>query len=162
MTSKGAIHVFTQKQENEVWTNPIIHLPKLRNIQFELKDKSKLVSMEYGGMTVSNDQNFGTLIGLKRGLLLEVDSSEVDDRIFICPHGKVKPGKSGETEIDVANLRTPSFFKYVLRTDLQDIKAGKERVAWEYLALLHAHTSGLLPDPFTRCLGLTKGTFHMR
>ena len=111
-------------------------------------------------MNVSEDQNFGTLVGLKRGLLLE--SSEVEDRIFICPHGEVKPNGYGSTEIDVANLRTPSFFKYVLRNDLQDIKAGKERVAWEYLALLHAHTSGLLPDPFTRSLGLTKGTFHMR
>ena len=159
LTAKGTIHAFARK-EKEVWTNPIVKLPKLRNLGFELRNKSQLVSKEYRGMIVSENQNFGSLIGLQRGLVLH--ASEFEDRIFICPHGKVDSDGSGGIEIDVQNLRTPPFYKYTLRTDLFDIRAGKERLSSEYLALLHAHTSGLQPDSYTNCLGLTKGKFHRK
>ena len=155
ITPTGNIHVFVSKCDNKTYSNPVVQLPKLRNIRFELEDGDHLSSIEYKGMKVSENQNFGSLIGLKNGLLLK--GSEHEDGIFLCPHGQVNTNKSGEIEINTVNLRSPAFFKYTLRTDIQDIRAGKERIAWEYLSLLHASTSGLLPDPFTKCLGMAKG-----
>ena len=157
LTPKGSIHVFATKWDNAMFGKVFVHLPKLRNIRFELNDSHRLVSVEYRGMEVSENQNFGSLIGLMNGLLLQ--GSQYQDRIFLCPHGQVIANRSEGTKIDVNNLRSPSFFKYVLREDLLDIRAEKERLAWEYLAQLHAQTSGLLPDPFTKCLGVSKGIF---
>ena len=157
ITPTGNIHVFVSKLDDETYTHPVVQLPKLRNIRFEVEDGNRLASIEYKGMRVSENQNFGSLIGLKNGLLLH--GSEHEDSIFLCPHGQVQVNESGTIEINTVNLRSPAFFKYTLRTDIQDMRAGKERIAWEYLSLLHASTSGLLPDPFTKCLGMAKGKF---
>ena len=155
MTSERAINVLVPNTDDDACGNPIIYLPKLRNIKFELVNKSRLVSKEYKGMIVSENQNFGSLIGLNNGLLLS--SSDHEDRVFICPHGSISRNTDGTVEIDVSDLGSPSFYTYYLRSDLWDIRAEKERLSWEYLALLHACTSGVLPDPFSRRLGLASG-----
>ncbi|CAD7923999.1 unnamed protein product [Amoebophrya sp. A120] len=51
-------------------------------------------------------------------------------------------------EVDLENLRQPPLFRYTVKRELQTLHAQKERVAWLFLAHLHARTSGLYADPF--------------
>ena len=108
---------------------------------------AQIASTEFGGLAAS-DQNFGTLVGLKHGLLLESDH----ERKVLLPHAAVHRQHSGnhcEVRLDLSALREPSLFTYTLRDDLWELRGQKDRVAMLYLAHLHALTSHVLRDPFT-------------
>ena len=55
---------------------------------------------------------------------------------------------AGGVEVDVEELRQPPLFKYTVRRELRILQAQRDRIAWLYLANLHAKTAGLFADPF--------------
>lgn len=135
-----------------------VQLPKLQNLKFNvsLRDGG-VTSSDFKGFSVAVDQNSGTFLGLRHGLLLEGRSAAYN-RMFLCPHGEVvRQTKAGAVHINVAELREPAFFKYEFRPELQDVRASSsDRMASLYLAHLHQCTSGLLPDPFTGTTGTSR------
>ncbi|CAJ1346814.1 unnamed protein product [Effrenium voratum] len=101
---------------------------------------------------VAQDQNLGTLVGLQRGLLLQ----RSHEQKLLLPHAKTLRASSGnhcEVDLDMSELRDPPLFAYSVRADLRELRGPKDRVAWLYLAKLHALTSHVLRDPFTMRTG---------
>lgn len=114
-------------------------------------------SNEYRGMRVRLNQTFGSLIGLQNGLILESipTASKLNFKMIILPHGKISVEKTDRhvsVHIDVLSLRRPAFFVYHVDNECRCIKASNDP-GWLYLAYLHAVTSYVLPDPFTRMTG---------
>ena len=111
----------------------------------------RITSHEFGG-EVAQDQNLGTLVGLQRGLLLQ----RSHEQKLLLPHAKTLRASSGnhcEVDLDMSELRDPPLFAYSVRADLRELRGPKDRVAWLYLAKLHALTSHVLRDPFTMRTG---------
>eukprot|EP00854_Cymbomonas_tetramitiformis_P006373 gene6373-7637_t len=138
-----------------------VQLPRLQNIRFMLRDGARLESAEYAGMRIALEQNFGALLGLRHGLVLERADTEHPVRVVLVPHGKVSRA-GAEVRIDIEELRHPPLFRYDIREDLQDLRAQTERIASIYLARLHQMTSGLLPDPLTGRTGAAQAMAILR
>ena len=126
------------------------------------ENSSSLISHEYPGMKLGAQQNIGTLVGLKNLIVLEeceeISPLFVRKRKIIIPHGAVESesvlGKSVcTTRINLNNLREPKFFVYDMDDHLKILRGGRDQTAWFYLAHLHAVTSTLLPDLFTKVTG---------
>eukprot|EP00961_Rhodomonas_salina_P186406 2516577-Rhodomonas_salina.1 len=135
-----------------------IELPLMQGLQSTLRPDSKIFLPEFK-MYVRDRQDFGSLIGLQHGLVLESPTTDGSaDLQFVCPHGRVSRNSSGKVSIDIGPtaVRSPPYFKYQLRDVLYDIHGPKDRKAWLFLALLHLMTSDILPDPFTRRTGLSR------
>ncbi|XP_037034763.1 uncharacterized protein LOC119073424 [Bradysia coprophila] len=136
-----------------------IELPRMR-IQFKLGASNEIMSHEYVGMKVCSDQKkFGTLFGLRNGLLLEHQNSR--EMLVIMPHGKIEKEIESSTNgvnvwIATEDLRDPPFFIYDIDHRCQQLKARGSFSEWFYLAHLHAVTSQVLPDPFTGMKGTEK------
>lgn len=147
------IHIFMDDVSID---KALIELPRMRlHFTFDIKRPKDLLSIEFEGMRVSRQQKFGTLIGLKNGLLLE-DKNEIEQQILIMPHGTIETSLSNIksiTEIKTVSLREPAFFEYTVDKRCQYIKAKNNITAWLYMAHLHAVTTHLLPDPFTGMTG---------
>ena len=153
-----------------------VQLPHMENLRFDYHFKrSTFLSREFVGMKIAQNQNsFGTFTGLNHGLWLVKDYDDFDfsksspepcfNSLLLCPHGKLsRDKKTGRVSVDLKNLRFPSFFKYERREELKDVRStSKARLSWVYLAQLHAFTSGLLPDPFTKCLGIVQAFAILR
>jgi hypothetical protein len=137
-----------------------VELPLLDGIHFDY-DGERFVLREFGGLQVSPSQNSGTFVGLQNGLLLE-DPREIINKVLVCPHGDVS--RLGDMiSIDTNALKKPYFFRYELRSEMQDVKLrGNGRLGWIFLALLHAQTSGLCDDPFTGCTGTQRALAILR
>lgn len=151
LAPKGQVHVFHSSARGSY-----VVLPKLGGLKF-MVEGSRLFSTEFNSFVVLN-QRFGTLIGLQHGLLLQ---DGVGERVFIVPHAKAtrEPGTQSIT-LEVENLRQPPMFAYNLRSDLRSLVGQKDRLAWLYLARLHAITSSPLPDPFLGRMG-TSHALHI-
>ncbi|CAK9043094.1 unnamed protein product [Durusdinium trenchii] len=143
----GRIHVFHRHGEDTV-----AFLPRLQNLCFSIHSGNmsdiRITSRDFGG-DVAEDQNLGTLIGLQRGLLLQTNH----EKKLLMPHAEVVRELSCIVDLNMSQLRTPPVFAYTLRTDLRELRGPKDRVAWLYLAKLHALTAHLLRDPFTTRTG---------
>ena len=97
---------------------------------------------------MAQDQRLGTLLGLQRGLLLQKGL----EKKLLLPHAEAVREAHGDhclVNLDTSKLRTPPLFAYAVREDLMDLLGPKDRVAWLYLAKLHALTGHVLQDPFT-------------
>lgn len=135
-----------------------IELPRMK-IQFKLDGSNEITSHEYVGMKICSDQKFGTLIGLRNGLLLE--HKDNGEKLVIMPHGniEIEMGNYSHPIVCIAtdiNLRDPPFFIYDVDHRCQQLKARGSFSAWFYLAHLHAVTSHVLPDPFLEMNGTEK------
>mgnify|MGYP000039711776 CR=1 FL=1 len=137
-----------------------IQFPRLHNLQFDY-DGIGIVSREFGSLRVATNQSLGTLYGLQHGILLE-SPCHMENKLFICPHGKVSRYDSN-TSIDTDNLKSPPFFTYELRPELGDLHGKSQlRREWLFLALLHAQTGRLQHDPFLGCTGSEKALSLLR
>lgn len=110
------------------------------------------MSHEHIGMRVSLTQKFGTLIGLRNGLMLESLPKLKKKTLLLMPHGVVKVTESS-VHIENKSLRQPPFFIYEVDAEYKQLRAQKNFSAWFYLAHLHAFTSQTLPDPFSGLTG---------
>lgn len=122
---------------------------RLQNLHFQIRTEQsvRIISCEFGG-EVAADQNIGTLVGLQHGLLLE----KTYEKKLPLPHSEVLREVNGNhclVKMNLSELRHPPVFVYSVREDLQELRGQKDRVAWLYLAKLHALTSHVLRDPFT-------------
>lgn len=155
LASRLSVHVFDSRATGG---NIHIELPKLQNLRFELSQTDRAIfSVDFKGYRIAAEQNFGTLVGLQHGVLME-GPSDAHNQVFLCPHGAARrTTKEGAVAIDVSRLREPAFFKYELRPELQDVRASStDRLASLYLAHLHQITSGVFPDPFTNTTGTSR------
>ncbi|CAE7214344.1 unnamed protein product, partial [Symbiodinium natans] len=122
---------------------------QLQNLHFQIiaGRSVRIISREFGG-EVAADQNIGTLVGLQHGLLLET----THEKKLLLPHSEVLREIHGNhclVKMNLGHLLNPPVFVYSVREDLRELRGQKDRVAWLYLAKLHALTSHVLRDPFT-------------
>lgn len=163
---KDFIHVFVDEDDMVV-----AEIPRM-GLNFNVDPKSgEFWSWEQPGFLVSKEQSFGTLIGLHCGLVLEENKSSgpcTPKRNMIIPHfvGLLSSNMGGTNfenhhvvKINFDKLCSPSFFIYEIDDRMRCLRGPASPTAWLYLALLHAMTSYLLPDPFT---GLTGTESAMR
>ena len=148
-----------------------VELPRM-DLCFIVDEKTgKLFSREHAGLVVANHQgNFGTLIGLRNGILLCEDDPLVHadylgHTVLLLPYvekielGESKNACGQSVTINFDELLSPPCFAYYLDDRLCELRGPASQEAWLYLALLHAMTSSSLPDPFT---GLTGSESSMR
>jgi hypothetical protein len=113
-------------------------------------------SREHGGMRVDNEQNVDTLIGLRHGLVLRGAHDRTHRKILI-PHGNIDrlPSKLGHQAVHIRleSLHSPAFFEYDIDRRFCKLHGAASKLAWLYLAQLHAETSHVLPDPLTGLTG---------
>eukprot|EP00929_Paragymnodinium_shiwhaense_P027567 TRINITY_DN16159_c0_g2_i1.p1 TRINITY_DN16159_c0_g2~~TRINITY_DN16159_c0_g2_i1.p1 ORF type:complete len:3364 (-),score=863.27 TRINITY_DN16159_c0_g2_i1:158-10249(-) len=142
LAPRGEVHVF---QSPTSPTSGVVVLPKLKGLQFSVVN-GQVRSYEFGS-TVAPVQDLGTLIGLKQGLLLQEPTGE---RTLLLPHAAATRASptTQAVKLDIASLRHPTLFVYSVREDLRELHGQKDRLAWLYLAKLHALTAAPFADPF--------------
>jgi hypothetical protein len=131
-----------------------IHLPRLDPAFKYDAEKKKIFSREYSNMYIDENQNFGTLTGLKAGLLLS--PIIVSNRKLLILFEKVQAKKtSTDAHQTVSIERTASmwfarqYFVFTLNDRLRILQSSDSPAGWLYLALLHAMTSHPLSDFYT-------------
>ncbi|CAF0949176.1 unnamed protein product [Rotaria sordida] len=154
--------------------NDIIHIHLSRlGIAFKYNCRNKIItSREYSDMYIDEDQCFGTLTGLKSGLLLSpIAKIKQKNRHYLCrklivPFGQVQANKkSGDDHQTVTIERKSSslstsfihqYFVFILNDRLHILQPTDSPTGWLYLALLHAMTSHPLPDQYTGMTGMER------
>ena len=136
-----------------------IELPRMK-LHFYLDEKLNILSKEYTGFKVNKNLNIETLLGLKKFIVLSEEENFYDEKPktqIIIPNGELKIGKTKENfkivDISCEVPKLPTFFTYEIDWRLRRLKASESIEAWLYLALLHASTSQVLPDPFLQMTG---------
>ncbi|CAF1466508.1 unnamed protein product [Adineta ricciae] len=147
-----------------------IHLPRL-GIAFKYDFRTRIVtSREYSEMYVDENQSFGTLTGLKSGLLLspigQIHQNNTSSlyRKLIVPFGLVQATKTSENGphqmVTIDRKSSTSmlhqYFIFVLNDRLRVLQPTDSPTGWFYLALLHAMTSHPLPDRYTGMTGMER------
>lgn len=117
-------------------------------------------SKEHSNFRIEQNQNINTLIGLKNYILLIENDDYYPNKKILVPHGKVKRDKNNNIIVSYDLDRNVSIFTYTIKDYLNEIKAEDSNEAWLYLALLHAFTSYVLPDPFLGVTG-TQMALHL-
>ncbi|CAF4349773.1 unnamed protein product [Rotaria sp. Silwood2] len=148
-----------------------IHLSRL-GIAFKYSPQhNTITSREYSDMHVDENQCFGTLTGLRSGLLLSpMAATEHKNRHQLCrklivPYGEIriskKPDRHHQTvTIDrTSEYKSPflhQYFVFILNDRLRILQPTDSPTGWLYLALLHAVTSHCLPDQYTGMTGMER------
>ena len=151
LESKEYVHIYEDSNKNLIK----IELPRMK-LNFYLDENLNILSKEYSGFKVNLNQNIGTLLNLETFLVLCDEKNFYDEKpkgLVLIPNRELIIGKTN-TNLKTVNIiydvpRFPQFFAYEIDWRLHRLKAGESIEAWLYLALLHAVTSQVLPDPFT-------------
>lgn len=136
-------------------------------LEFELtkhstSDELSLEAVFNPGFAVAANQNFGSLVGLSVGLLLESTSGSGDHQlilpVWLEGHTRSDDGVRGHCVTLVADQKADTSvgtFRYKLNAALRQLIGPADTTAFLYLAYLHAITSSfqLQPDPWTGCTG---------
>ncbi|CAF4981090.1 unnamed protein product, partial [Rotaria sp. Silwood1] len=152
--------------------NDIIHIHLSRlGIAFKYNCRNKIItSREYSDMYIDEDQWFGTLTGLKSGLLLspiaiiKQNNSHYLCRKLIVPFGQVQAIKKSNEDHQTVNIERKSsstsfiheYFVFILNDRLRILQPTDSPTGWLYLALLHAMTSHSLPDQYMGMTGMER------
>ena len=141
-----------------------IHLVRL-GIAFKYDIHQKIItSREYSDMYVDENQWFGTLTGLKSGLLLSplaaIDQNHLC-RKLIVPFGQVQLPNTSDSNHQTVTIERKSsmfhqYFVFILNDRLRVLQSIDSPTGWLYLALLHAMTSHILPDYYTGMTGMER------
>ncbi|CAF1396340.1 unnamed protein product [Adineta ricciae] len=140
-----------------------IHLPRL-GLAFEYDAaRKKILSREYSGMYIAENQCFETLTGLKAGLLLSPTVSGATNRKLLVPFGQVQAKKTLSSDHqfvfidrDAKMSFAHQYFVFILNDRLRILQSSDSPTGWLYLALLHALTSHTLPDVYTGMTGMER------
>lgn len=123
-------------------------------ISFFLNSEGQLESSELQAI-VDEDQNLGTLIGLKNKLI--VREMQGRRRRVLVPYGGVNISKHGShvnVEVCTHKQTLPfRYFQYEIDAYLRQLRGMGDLVSKLYKLYLHALTTFVLPDPFTGCTG---------
>ncbi|CAF4862913.1 unnamed protein product, partial [Rotaria sp. Silwood1] len=152
--------------------NDIIHIHLSRlGIAFKYNCRNKIItSREYSDMYIDEDQWFGTLTGLKSGLLLspiaiiKQNNSHYLCRKLIVPFGQVQAIKKSNDDHQTVTIERKSsstsfiheYFVFILNDRLRILQPTDSPTGWLYLALLHAMTSHSLPDQYMGMTGMER------
>ncbi|CAF4824442.1 unnamed protein product [Rotaria sp. Silwood1] len=148
-----------------------IHLSRL-GIAFKYSPQhSTITSREYFDMHVDENQCFGTLTGLRSGLLLSpMATIEHKNRHQLCrklivPYGEIRISKKPDRHHQTVTIDRTSeskspflhqYFVFILNDRLRILQPTDSPTGWLYLALLHAVTSHCLPDQYTGMTGMER------
>ena len=166
-------YVYMLKDETQPDVVPIIHIHLSRlGIAFKYDMKTnKIISREYADMHIDADQWFGTLTGLKSGLLLSPINIASDGehnvvgRKFIVPFGQVcivqPPDRTKHQKVIIERNSSSKpfvhqYFVFIVNDRLRVLQSVDSPTGWLYLALLHAMTSNALPDEYTGMTGMER------
>ena len=140
-----------------------IELPRF-NLRFDVLPNGQIMSHEFSGMMISDDQRLDTLLGLEEGLVIcDVPTAKgiPSKKKLLVPHGTIQIFKDKaelhqSIEIIAFDLRVPAFYSFDIDERLRILRAGENQAAWLYLAWLHASTSHILHDPFLQQTGTSR------
>ncbi|CAF4672381.1 unnamed protein product [Rotaria sp. Silwood1] len=148
-----------------------IHLSRL-GIAFKYSPQhSTITSREYFDMHVDENQCFGTLTGLRSGLLLSpMAAIEHKNRHKLCrklivPYGEIRISKKPDRHHQTVTIDRTSeskspflhqYFVFILNDRLRILQPTDSPTGWLYLGLLHAVTSHCLPDQYIGMTGMER------
>jgi hypothetical protein len=167
MLRDNASHIVDKKTTQD---DAIIHIYLSRlGIAFKYDARKKIItSREYPDMYVDQEQWFGTLTGLKSGLLLSptvvVDQQQRHNlcRKLIVPFGEIVATRTSDKDHHTVTIDRTSktflhqYFVFILNDRLCILQSTDSPTGWLYLALLHAMTSHALPDQYTGMTGMER------
>lgn len=129
------------------------------HIDINLKSEKKIaIVRELGlnGMKISENQSFGTLIGLNSCLLITDDKTQEKKVIipFVTQHETSKTNE-GQTILNAKwnTLQDSTYLVYDIHPQLSQLKSSA-LLSWLYLSYLHAITSNSFKDPMTNLTGI--------
>ncbi|OQE29876.1 hypothetical protein PENSTE_c002G10448 [Penicillium steckii] len=143
-----------------------ISLPRLQ-LEFALHpgESASVMSREYPGMLIDQDQSLESLIGFENKLLLIYPNTQ--DRVLLIPEGRAystsvgsQVGNHYKTSIEWQS--TTKVHSYTIDEDLGRIIDNGSLQSKLFLAYLHALTSFCLPDPLTRKTGTEQALTILR
>ncbi|CAF4969960.1 unnamed protein product [Rotaria sp. Silwood1] len=163
------ISQITEKISSKINATVFIYLSRL-GIAFKYDTQSqRIASREYADFFIDENQWFGTLTGLKRGLLLSSISKThqkeqyYSSRKLIVPFGKISIERVSKNDHQTVTIeRTLSipflyqYFVFTLNDRLRILQSTDSPTGWLYLALLHAVTSHSLQDFYTGMTGMER------
>jgi hypothetical protein len=138
--------------------------------------RCELSSVQHSGYIVAAKQlqgnGLGVLLGLQHGLLIFQPFNDTK-RTVLMPHGELCSTQSiftskGHMDCPLLDahqsvavvcttaadcVRGPPVFALEVDARLRELRAPCSRLAWVYLAYLHAATAGPFPDPLTGLQG---------
>ncbi|KIK65626.1 hypothetical protein GYMLUDRAFT_70721 [Collybiopsis luxurians FD-317 M1] len=132
-----------------------VDLPRFRSA-FQLKNQL-LQSKNIPGFCIDSNRSTGTMFGLHNQLVLRpVDSSSLEPRRVLIPHGKIQVQKSSHhVSVEICtdcstpeSMKHAKYHEYLIDMDLGYLQA-RSLTSCLYKVYLHAVTSGRLPDPLT-------------
>ncbi|CAF1184609.1 unnamed protein product [Rotaria sp. Silwood1] len=163
------ISQITENLSSKINATVSIYLSRL-GIAFKYNiQNQRIASREYTDFFIDENQWFGTLTGLKRGLLLssisKIDQKEQNylSRKLVVPFGKISIERISNNDHQTVKIeRTSSipflyqYFVFTLNDRLQILQSTDSPTGWLYLALLHAVTSHSLQDFYTGMTGMER------
>ncbi|KAG1816740.1 uncharacterized protein BJ212DRAFT_1480599 [Suillus subaureus] len=133
-------------------------------LEFFVDEEGELQSRNMRNMVVDVIQSTGTLFGLVNQLILRPKLQVADEhpRTVIIPDGRVSYSANGHhVRVTIAPEGTRVTYQlYRVDTDLRCLTGNVGLTSKLYQALLHAVTSGCLPDPLTGRTG-TEEALHL-
>ena len=126
------------------------HLTRLK-LDFFIEGNN-LMCRQFSGMSVDDNQDIGTLVGLENRLVLRRGKL----RSVIVPHGKITFQKCQthvSVDIDTKNLPRVKYHTYTVDLILGRLVGNGSLLSHLYKCYLHAVTSYCVPDPLTKRTG---------
>ncbi|KAG1750341.1 uncharacterized protein EDB91DRAFT_1303212 [Suillus paluster] len=140
-----------------------VDLPRY-GLEFFVDEDGDLQSRNMRNMVVDAFQSTGTMIGLINQLVLRPKSQFADEhpRTVIIPEGRISYSPDGHYIRVTITPEGPrvTYHLYRADTDLRCLTGNVGLTSKLYQALLHAVTSGCLPDPLTGRTG-TEEALHL-
>ena len=152
---KENLHVWATVINNITQRVLEIELPRY-DLFFTLSDEI----LRCNQWVVCEDQKIGTLFGLLNYIKLQSDEDS-NSHELIVPHGEINMTKRDNNKfVEIGQHLSPSYFTFSVKKNLRRIEAPQSQEAWLYLANLHAVTSLIYRDPFTKMTG-TEQAIHI-
>ncbi|KAG0694113.1 hypothetical protein DFH29DRAFT_1035335, partial [Suillus ampliporus] len=133
-------------------------------LEFFIDEDGELQSRNMRNMIVDATQSTGTMLGLVNQLILRPKLQIADEhpRTVIIPDGRISYSTNGHhVRVTIAPEGTRiTHHVYKVDTDLRRLTGNVGLTSMLYHALLHAVTSGCLPDPLTGRTG-TEEALHL-
>ncbi|KAG2112536.1 uncharacterized protein F5147DRAFT_791070, partial [Suillus discolor] len=146
-------------------STPLLKADLLRyGLEFFIDEDGELQSRNMRNMVVDVVQSTGTMLGLVNQLILRPKLQVADEhpRTVIIPDGHISYSADGHhVRVTIAPEGTRVTYQlYRVDTDLRCLTGNVGLTSKLYQALLHAVTSGCLPDPLTGRTG-TEEALHL-
>ncbi|KAG1750383.1 uncharacterized protein EDB91DRAFT_1046110 [Suillus paluster] len=140
-----------------------VDLPRY-GLKFFIDEEGELQSRNMRNMIVDAIQSTGAMLGLVNQLILRPKSQIADElpRTVIIPDGRISYSSDGHhVQVNIAPTGTRvTYYVYRVDRDLCCLTGNMGLTGKLYQALLHAVTSGCLPDPLTGRTG-TEEALHL-